>query len=92
HLSYLRPGDIEDIVAHAVYTGTVVQAPVGYHPTVACPGTCNTYFWVMGALRHTSRSYSLAVPDPQREADREEGWRHVHHGLPAHRDEALRRS
>lgn len=65
HLSYLTAGGVEDIVAHPVHSGTMVQAPCGYHPTVASPGTQNTYFWVLAALRHSSRSYNLAVPDPQ---------------------------
>lgn len=64
HISYLKSGDVEDIVTHTVHSGTMVQAPVGYHPTVASPGTRNTYLWVLGALRHSSRSYNLAVLDP----------------------------
>jgi 5-deoxy-glucuronate isomerase len=39
HISYLNSGEVEDIVTHTVHTGTVVQAPVGYHPTVASPWT-----------------------------------------------------
>lgn len=67
HLSYLTSGSVEEIVAHPVHSGTMVQAPQGYHPTVASPGTQNTYFWVLAALRHSSRSYQLAVLDPQLE-------------------------
>lgn len=64
HISYLKSGEVEDIVTHTVHSGTFVQAPVGYHPTVAAPGTRNTYLWCLGALRHSSRSYNLAVLDP----------------------------
>ena len=64
HISYLRSGEVDDIVTHTVHSGTMVQAPRGYHPTVASPGTRNAYFWVLGALRHSSRRYDLAVLDP----------------------------
>jgi len=65
HISYLKSGEVEDIVTHTVHSGTFVQAPVGYHPTVAAPGTRNAYLWCLGALRHESRRYDLAVPDPE---------------------------
>lgn len=68
HLSYLSPGDAENIVAHPVYSGTMVQVPCGYHPTVAAPGTQNTYLWVLAARKASSRSYDLAVPDPKMES------------------------
>lgn len=64
HISYLKSGEVEDIVTHTVHSGTFVQAPAGYHPTVASPGTRNAYMWALGALRHSSRSYNLAVLDP----------------------------
>ena len=64
HISYLKSGEVDDIVTHTVHSGTMVQAPCGYHPTVASPGTRNAYFWVLGALRHASRRYDLAVLDP----------------------------
>ena len=64
HVSYLKSGALEDIVTHTVHSGTFVQAPAGYHPTVASPGTRNAYFWCLGALRHSSRSYNLSVLDP----------------------------
>ncbi len=64
HISYLKSGEVDDIVTHTVHSGTMVQAPRGYHPTVASPGTRNSYFWVLGALRHSSRRYDLAVLDP----------------------------
>lgn len=64
HISYLKSGDVEDIVAHVVRSGSMVLAPQGYHPTVASPGTRNTYFWVLAAHSHDSRRYDLAVLDP----------------------------
>lgn len=64
HISYLESGGVDDIVTHTVHSGTMVQAPRGYHPTVASPGTKNAYFWVLGALRHSSRRYDLAILDP----------------------------
>ena len=64
HISYLKSGEVEDIVTHTVHSGTFVQAPCGYHPTVASPGTRNAYFWALAAMRHSSRSYNLAVLDP----------------------------
>lgn len=67
HISYLKSGEVEDIVTHTVHSGTMVEAPVGYHPTVASPGTRNSYLWVLAAHSHSSRSYNLAVLDPQLE-------------------------
>ena len=67
HLSYTAPGDVDNIVAHPVKSGSMVLAPRGYHPTVASPGTRNAYFWVLAAHSHESRSYDLAVLDPRRE-------------------------
>lgn len=64
HVSYLKSGEVEDIVTHVVRSGNMVLAPAGYHPTVASPGTRNTYFWVLAAHSHASRRYDLAVPDP----------------------------
>ena len=64
HISYLASGGVDDIVTHTVHSGTMVQAPCGYHPTVASPGTRNAYFWALGALRHSSRRYDLAILDP----------------------------
>lgn len=64
HLSYLKSGEAEDIVAHPVRTGTMVQAPAGYHPTVSSPGVQNAYFWVLAAFCPSSRRYDLAVLDP----------------------------
>ena len=64
HISYLESGGVDDIVTHTVHSGTMVQAPRWYHPTVASPGTRNAYLWVLGALRHSSRRYDLAILDP----------------------------
>jgi 5-deoxy-glucuronate isomerase len=43
----------------------MVLAPCGYHPTVASPSVQNTYFWVLAAFTPESRSYDLAVIDPE---------------------------
>lgn len=64
HLSYLESGKIEDCVTHLVRTGTMVQAPKGYHPTVASPGSVNAYFWVLVSFTPKSRKYDLAISDP----------------------------
>ena len=64
HISYLNSGDVEDIVTHTVRTGTCVQAPCGYHPTVASPGSRNIYLWVLASFHHESRRYDLAEIDP----------------------------
>lgn len=64
HISYLKSGQTEGIVTHTVSSGSMVLAPVGYHPTVAAPGTRNTYFWVLAAHSHESRRYDLAENDP----------------------------
>ena len=64
HISYLKSGEVEDIVTHTVHSGTMVEAPVGYHPTVASPATRNVYMWIMGAHSHESRRYDLAKNDP----------------------------
>ena len=63
HISYLKSGEVEDIVTHTVHSGTMVQAPRGYHPTVASPGIRNAYLWCLGAFRHSSRRYDLAILD-----------------------------
>lgn len=64
HISYLESGGTESLVAHPVCSGTMVQAPAGYHPTVACPGAQCAYLWVLAAFRPASRRYDLAIPDP----------------------------
>ena len=65
HVSYLKSGETDDIVAHTVYSGTMVEAPCGYHPTVAIPGGNNAYFWVLAAFYPERRRYDLAVSDPE---------------------------
>lgn len=67
HVSYLNSGDVEEIKAYPVYTGSCVQAPCGYHPTAASPGTRNTYLWVLSSFSHEQRRYDLAVTDPVRD-------------------------
>lgn len=64
HVSYMKSGGVEEIVSHVVRSGNMVLAPAGYHPTVASPGTKNTYFWVLAAHSHESRRYDLAMLDP----------------------------
>lgn len=64
HISYLRSGEVEDIVTHTVQSGTMVEAPCGYHPTVASPGSRNAYLWVLAAFTQKSRRYDLAINDP----------------------------
>ena len=64
HLSYLKSGEYGDIVAHPVWSGTMVLAPQGYHPTVASPAAQNAYFWCLASFKPSSRRYDLAVLDP----------------------------
>lgn len=63
HLSYLKSGEREELVAHPVQSGTMVLAPRGYHPTVAMPGTKNAYFWALAAFNETSKRYDIAKND-----------------------------
>lgn len=65
HISYLKSGGVMDCVAHPVHTGTVVEAPCGYHPTVASPGTVNTYLWALASFSNKQRRYDLAKLDPK---------------------------
>ncbi len=65
HLSYLKSGGVEEMVPHVVTTGTMVQAPCGYHPTVASPALRNTYLWCLASFSPAQRSYDLAVLDPE---------------------------
>lgn len=64
HISYFESGKIEDAVIHKVSSGSMVQAPCGYHPTVATPMTRNAYFWVLAAFETDRRRYDLAIIDP----------------------------
>lgn len=49
---------------HPVSTGDCVVIPEGYHPTLGMPGVKSSYYWIMSAFRPESRSYDLAVNDP----------------------------
>jgi 5-deoxy-glucuronate isomerase len=64
HISYLESGGLQEAVFHQVQSGTMVEAPMGYHPTVSTPGTRNAYLWVLVAFTPKSRRYDLAVTDP----------------------------
>lgn len=64
HVSYLNSGDVDNMVVHTVYSGTMVQAPAGYHPTAATPGSKNAYLWVLASFNHDVRRYDLAELDP----------------------------
>ena len=66
HISYAESGDVDDMVVHTVYSGTMVQAPYGYHPTAASPGSRNAYLWVLASFTPAVRRYDLAVLDPAR--------------------------
>lgn len=61
-INYLQSGCPDTV--HIVSAGDCIEAPAGYHPTVASPGSCNAYFWIMAAHCHKSRRYDLAVEDP----------------------------
>lgn len=65
HFSYTTDEEFSDAVCHVVGNGSMVEAPVGYHPTAAVPGSKNIYFWILGARRHESRRYDLAITDPR---------------------------
>ena len=64
HISYLEDGGVHQMAAHPVWSGTVVQVPAGYHPTVSCPGSRNAYFWILAARSPESRRRDLAAVDP----------------------------
>ncbi|NSW89263.1 MAG: 5-deoxy-glucuronate isomerase [Firmicutes bacterium] len=63
HLVYCKPGRTDEITVHIVKDGDVVIMPYGYHPTVAAPGTRNTYFWILAAKKPEFRRYDLSEPD-----------------------------
>lgn len=65
HLSYLHSGGLEEMLPHVVTSGTMVQAPCGYHPTVASPAVRNSYLWCLASFSPAQRSYDLAVLDPE---------------------------
>lgn len=64
HFSYTTDSSFDDAVCHIVKDGSMVEAPVGYHPTAAVPGSKNIYFWILGARSQKSRRYDLAISDP----------------------------
>lgn len=64
HLSYRNSGDPSGITAHIVTSGSMVQVPAGYHPTVASPAVRNSYLWVLASFSPSQRRYDLAVTDP----------------------------
>jgi len=64
HFSYLKDAKFDTSEANVVRNGSMVVAPVGYHPTVACPGSRNVYLWILTAHSHEQRRYDLAVEDP----------------------------
>lgn len=66
HLSYVEDGETDTIVPHIVKSGSMVLAPRGFHPTVASPGTKNSYFWILFAHSHDVRRYDLAREDSTR--------------------------
>ena len=66
HISYKNSGDVDDMVVHTVYSGTMVQAPYGYHPTAGSPGSRNAYLWVLAAFDPIVRNFDLAELDPAR--------------------------
>ena len=65
HFSYTTDQKFSDAYSHIITDGSMVQAPVGYHPTAAIPGSKNIYFWVLAAHSHSQRSYDLAITDPE---------------------------
>lgn len=65
HFSYKTDESFGEAVCHEVQSGSMVEAPVGYHPTAAVPGSKNIYFWILGARCHESRRYDLAITDPR---------------------------
>lgn len=65
HFSYTTDQKFSDAYSHIITDGSMVQAPVGYHPTAAIPGSKNIYFWVLASHSHKQRSYELAVTDPE---------------------------
>ena len=65
HFSYTTDQKFSDAYSHIITDGSMVQAPVGYHPTCAIPGSKNVYLWVLASHSHSQRSYELAKPDPE---------------------------
>lgn len=65
HFSYTTDQNFSDAYSHIITSGSMVQAPVGYHPTAAIPGSKNIYLWVLAAHTPNQRSYELAITDPE---------------------------
>ena len=64
-----RPGDVDNIVAHPVKSGSMVLAPRGYHPTVASQGHGMLIFRYWQPTHMRAAGYDLAVLDPRQETD-----------------------
>ena len=64
HISYGTDDTFLDPRISVVSSGHMVMAPDGYHPTVATPGTRNTYLWVLAAFTPETRGYNYARTDP----------------------------
>ena len=65
HVSYGTDGTFNDPRINVVSSGHMVLAADGYHPTVAVPGTCNAYLWVLVAHSPETRGYNYAKTDPR---------------------------
>ena len=63
HFSYKSDESFDDAVCHVIKSGSMIEAPTGYHPTAAVPGSKNIYFWILGARKNESRRYDLAISD-----------------------------
>ncbi|WP_101908740.1 5-deoxy-glucuronate isomerase [Marasmitruncus massiliensis] len=63
-LTYLREGELDNSAVSGVRSGSMANFPRGYHPTVAAPGTKNTYFWVLTARQPEMRKYGVTNADP----------------------------
>ncbi len=62
-ITYLKEHCMADGVVHPVRSGNMVVFPVGYHPTVATPGTRNKYLWILVALKPEYRIYGVYNKD-----------------------------
>lgn len=60
HLGLGDGGEFAEIVRN----GDIVVVPVGYHPTVACPGTRIQYAWFMGAKKSEADRRAPVVVHP----------------------------
>jgi len=64
HLYYDLGEHISEANAFVLQNGSLIQIPSGYHPTVAMPGSRNTYFWVLAPFDGMERKYAQSVNDP----------------------------